>query len=394
MDSKRSYLAWVIVWATVIGGCFSSTPLPPSTPTPAARTVAQQVIVGFASGLAPAALSAGDVELAKVQSCPLGSTVGLYQLPSTASPSAVLDALHHRIGISWAQQNQVENTSSTWPDDPDLWLQWDLTSRCLNPDPLWNRGIDTSHVTVAVLDTGIDPYHPDFGGRVMLGLNTITGDNDSIDTDGHGTHVAGILAATGNNDLGIAGICWQCKLLAVKVLGDSGGDDAEALAGIKYAVDHGAEVINMSFNSQDTAVSPAYESFINYALAKNVVVVAAAGNDGGAVTQPATTPGLLAVAATGEDGTLASYSNRGSIVGVAAPGTDIFSTFLNDGYKTDTGTSMAAPVVSGAAAILRAEHPTWSAQQIISAIEGATDPVISLTDQTMHFGRLDLSKLP
>lgn len=386
--------------AATMAGCLARNPATVPEPGPDTAAVSHQLIVGFTGGhVPPQSIRAGNVGLEEIQNLTLGQPMAVYQMPLSAPAGAVLSALQQQKGISWVQQNQIHTTSSswtgsTWPDNPDLWMQWALSPEVLDPDPLWQRNIDTSHVTIAVLDTGIDPYHPDFGGRVRMGLNAIDGHNDSEDDDGHGTHVTGILGAGGNTGIGIAGICWQCKLMAVKVLDKNGGDDAEAIAGLEYAINNGANVINMSFNSEDTSWSPAYQAVIDEAVKKNIVVVAAAGNDGGPVTQPATTRGLIAVAATTQDDTLASYSNRGPQIGVAAPGNDIFSTWPDDRYKSDSGTSMAAPFVTGAAAVLRAEHPDWSAPAIISAIESSTDPISDLPDSSLHFGRLDLAKLP
>ncbi len=388
---KRFQWTFAAVLAGAVAGCLAK--VPAAAPFPRVPEVTRNLMVGFKTGAPPKLLQVDGTDLTQTKTLFMGSPVGFYQMPSSAPVSAVLGLLRQRPDVSWVQQDSVQRPS-TWPNDPDLWLQWAFGTTYLDPDPLWQRNIDASHVTVAVLDTGIDPYHPEFAGRLLMGLNALTGHTDSEDTDGHGTHVAGIIGAAGNNGIGVAGVCWQCQLLSVKVLDKDGGDDEEALQGIVYAVNNGAQVINMSFNSEATSTNDAYQRAIAYALSRNVVVVAAAGNDGGAVTQPANTPGLLAVAATTQANTLAIYSNRGPQVGIAAPGDAIFSTLPDDSYGADTGTSMAAPFVSGAAAILRAEHPSWSATEIIDALESATDPVVSLSDPTLRIGRLDLSKLP
>ncbi len=388
---KRFHWTFAVVLAGTVAGCLAK--VPAAAPFPAAPAVARNLMVGFKAGSPPKLLQAGRTALTQTKTLFMGDPVGFYQLPTAASVRAVETALRLQPDVSWVQPDSVQRPSA-WPNDPDLWLQWALGATYLDPDPLWQRNIDASHVRVAVLDTGVDPYHPEFAGRLLLGLNALTGRTDSEDTDGHGTHVAGIIGAAGNNGIGVAGVCWQCQLLSVKVLDKQGGDDEEALEGIVYAVNNGAQVINMSFNSEATSLSSAYQRAIAYAVSRNVVVVAAAGNDGGAVTQPANTPGLLAVAATTQANTLAVYSNRGPQVGIAAPGDAILSTLPDDEYGSDTGTSMAAPFVSGAAAILRAEHPSWTAPRIIDALESATDPVVSLSDPTLRIGRLDLSKLP
>ncbi|MBU6427786.1 MAG: S8 family serine peptidase [Cyanobacteria bacterium REEB65] len=393
MKAKSLVLPVAVTLTIAAAGCFARSPGQVLVPGQNTLEISHQVIVGFKTPAEPDTLSGGTVGLARIASLAADPPVAVYEMPTAAPVPQVVAALRRQPNIRWVEENQIQTTSQ-FPDDPDFWRQWALSNEFLNPLPIWRRNIDASKITIAVLDTGIDPYHPEFAGRVLMGLNALTQKNDSEDDDGHGTHVAGILGAAGNNGIGVAGICWQCKLLAVKVLGKDGGNDAEALEGLKYAVDNGAKVINMSFNSEDKSVSAAYSAFVDYALSKNAVVVAAGGNDGGAVTQPATTPGIVAVAATDEDDRLATYSNRGPQIGIAAPGDDILSTFIGESYKADTGTSMAAPFVSGAAALLFAEHPGWSAKQVISALEGATDPIVSLADPTAHYGRLNLSRLP
>ncbi len=281
------------------------------------------------------------------------------------------------------------------PDDPLLSLQWAFER--IKPQPCWDRLIDASKVTVAVLDTGIDYEHPDLAGRVIKGFNFADNNEDVMDREGHGTHVAGIIGAAGNNEKGVCGVLWNVRLLAVKVLNQDGGNDASALAGIRYAVDHGARVINLSFNSNNTSVNPLYATALEYARKQGALVVAAAGNNGGEVTYPANTPGCLTVSATGNFRHwewLSPFSNRGESVTYSAPGAAILSTVPKGGYESYSGTSMAAPFVTGAIATLMALHPDWNLDQIENRLAAATDDLGDPgRDPLYGIGRINLSKL-
>ena len=283
------------------------------------------------------------------------------------------------------------------PDDPLFPDQWALQDGVTNVLSLWRRDLSAKNVLIAVVDTGIDYTHPDLAGRVEPGYNFVDGNTDVMDRDGHGTHVAGIIAAAGNNGIGVAGIAWDAKLLAVKVMNRTGGSNFAAISGIKYAVDHGAKVINLSFTKPTPGRNPLFDLAVQYATAHGVLVVAAAGNEHGAVCAPANCPGALAIAALGDQtvDTLAPYSNFGPQIFMAAPGTDILSTYPGDQYRSLSGTSMAAPMVSAAAALLMDEHPDWNLSEIEHGLEEAADPVGTATRSDQYgYGCLDFAKLP
>jgi thermitase len=172
------------------------------------------------------------------------------------------------------------------------------------------------------------------------------------DAYGHGTHIAGIIAASGNNGIGIAGVAPQCRLMNVKVADDKGRCQASAVAeGIIWAVDNGANVINISIELREPSAE--LEDAVNYAWSQGAVIIAAAGNDGSqSPVYPAYYENCLAVAATKQDGTLAPLSNHGDWVDAAAPGFNIYSTLPQNGYGYKTGTSFATAYVSGLAALL------------------------------------------
>lgn len=210
---------------------------------------------------------------------------------------------------------------------------------------------DVAPVLVAVLDTGIDKGHPDLAGRVVAEVD-LSRSGSPADVFGHGTPIAGIIAANAENDLGIAGLAPESRLVNIKVADDSGRCQISRLIdGIYRAVDAGAKVINISIQFSETA--PGLEEAVNYAWNNGAVIIAAAGNDGSAApVYPASYENCIAVTAVQENGALAPLANHGDWVDVAAPGLDIYSTLPGDSYGYKHGTSFAAAYVSGLASLL------------------------------------------
>jgi len=212
-------------------------------------------------------------------------------------------------------------------------------------------GISTGDpVKVGVIDTGIDLKHPDLRANIKGGYNAINPLKSPNDDNGHGTHVAGIIAAL-NNTIGVVGVGPNIDLYAIKVLNAAGtGYLSDVIEGLDWAVTNGMQVVNMSLGtSQD--VESFHNAIVN-AYNAGVVIVAAAGNSGGAVSFPAAYPEVIAVSATDDTNQIASWSSRGPEVYLAAPGVNIYSTYKGQSYATLSGTSMAAPHVTGAAALI------------------------------------------
>lgn len=260
----------------------------------------------------------------------------------------------------------------------------------------WLQTMGKESVLLAVVDSGVNAQHPDLQGRVHAGYDFVNEDADAADDHGHGTHIAGILAANANNNIGIAGVCPQCTILPVKVLNrQNSGTWADVTAGVLYAVDAGAQVINLSLGGyNDTQVM---RDAVAYATSKGVLVVAAAGNGKtDAPNYPAAIPQVLSVAATRSDDTRWSLSNYGEWVDIAAPGYTIFSTHsdLNNdrqGYAYMTGTSMATPHVAGLAGLLLSQNPAWSPDDLIQIITStAKDLGQAGKDVEFGFGRVDV----
>lgn len=212
---------------------------------------------------------------------------------------------------------------------------------------------------IAILDTGVKRTHPDLQGRIGAARNFVTGDAAASDDHGHGTMVAGIAAADTNNGQGIAGAAYDARIMPVKVLDSAGvGFDDDIAAGIVWAAQNGAEIINLSLAGAGS--TSLLRDAVAYAIDRNVIVVAAAGNEGlDTVSYPAAYPGVIAVGATDHMGDITWYSNRGAWVDVVAEGFQTVSTSISPGlYEVGGGTSFASPFVAGVAALVRARYPT------------------------------------
>ncbi|MEU4241234.1 S8 family serine peptidase [Actinoplanes sp. NPDC026619] len=269
--------------------------------------------------------------------------------------------------------------------------QWDLAR--INAPAAWESSTGAG-VTVAVIDTGVDAAHEDLGGQVLPGMDYVTGaeGGTSVDPNGHGTHVAGTIAALTGNNTGISAVAPDAKILPIRILDASGnGYMSNAAKAIVYAADHGANVINMSFGSTERTL--AVTAAVSYAQNKGVVIVAAGGNGrsvGSPVTYPAAEQGVIAVGASDSADAIAAYSSSGAYIDVAAPGSAVLSTSTGDTYATMYGTSMAAAHVSGVAALVAARQPGLSAEEIEDAIEQyAVDRGTKGKDKDFGYGRID-----
>ena len=282
--------------------------------------------------------------------------------------------------------------------------QWALTALKAETVHQETRG---SGVTVAVIDTGVKSSHSDLSGNVLSGTDYIVPGTSANDENGHGTHVAGIIAALYNNSRGIAGMAPRAKILPVRVLDRYGsGTSANVAKGILYAVSKGAKVINLSLGS--TQSSTAMQSAVAEAIRKNVLVVAAAGNRGcglfGSPTEyPAAYPGVVGVAAVTQSLQRASFSSCGSWVDVAAPGQSIISTMIRSSvglgcsstadYCTLSGTSFSAPYVAATGALAIAERG-WSQSTVASRLQStATDLSPAGRDRNTGSGFINPLKL-
>ncbi|NUP19275.1 MAG: type VII secretion-associated serine protease mycosin [Streptomyces sp.] len=270
-------------------------------------------------------------------------------------------------------------------------------------DQLWGQATGKG-VTVAVIDTGVDASNRQLTSAMAPGGKTFVDGPAAKDSEGHGTRVAGIIAARPRPGTGFVGIAKDAKILSLRYTGgqEKQGDAGTMSAAIRYAVDKGAKIINISSDTQNKKDDDTLRDAVAYAVGQGALIVAAAGNDGAdgklAKTYPAAYDGVLAVAASDRNDERAVFSQSGDFVDVAAPGVSMVSTVPIDGQCTADGTSFAAPYVAGVAALLKQKYPEWDASQIATRIEetaqrpgrkanpfigwGVVDPVAALSEET------------
>ena len=285
----------------------------------------------------------------------------------------------------WALQNTGQTGNKTTYDPSS-----GVAGRDIDAEAAWDTVTGSATIVVAVVDSGVELAHPDLSANLTTGWDF--GDNDSnpnddcfnsIDeyyTDGHGTHVAGSIAAIGNNGSGVTGVGWGVKVMPLKAATYQCFFPESAVASaINYAVDHGARVINISLGNDTDDVT--IRNAVAAAVSAHVAVISAAGNESASVkSYPAAYPGVLAVAATDRNDTVASFSNFGSWVGLAAPGVAIYSTYLTAGgsYGYKSGTSMASPITAGVAALVLSRYPTLTGEEVITRLKASCENIDAL----------------
>lgn len=353
------------------------------------------VLVKFKAGVPGSRIAAIHKQIGgQVRATIAGIGVQEVQLPAGADVGASLKAYRAHSEVAYAEPNFVAQRFSV-PNDPLYAQQWNLAK--INAPAAWDVS-QGGYGPIAVIDTGIDAAHSDLSGEVEAGYNFVDNTSNTADDNGHGTHVAGIIAATTNNNNGIASIGYKGLLMPVKVLDSTGsGTYANLASGIIYAADNGAKIINMSLGG--SSASSTLQSAVNYAEQKGVIIVAAAGNNGNsAAVYPADYPGVIAVSATDTNDNLASFSSYGPDITVSAPGVNIVSTYNTGGYATMSGTSMASPEVAGLLG-LALSHGSISEPTLLSDLESTSDKVggypynSSGWNEYYGYGRIDAGKL-
>ena len=312
------------------------------------------------------------------------------------------------------------------PDDPEFVRQWALNNEGqsggtfdadIDGSESWDRFKDGSNIVVAVIDTGVKYDHQDLSDNNWINLQEIAGngidddnngfiddiygydfvnsDSNPMDDNGHGTHCAGILGAKGDNGIGISGIAHSAQIMSLKFLDSNGGGNiSDAISSIIYAVDNGAKILSNSWGGGP--LTTALFDAVSYANDHDVLFIAAAGNETNDndiyATYPAgiDLPNVISVASTNHSDQLSNFSNYGLSVDLAAPGSDILSTFSNGSYLSLSGTSMAAPYVTGAAALLRSNFPHLNALETKTILLDSVDKLSSLDGKVATGGRLNV----
>ena len=357
-------------------------------------SVGTQVVVRLAEGMSPD-IVAGKIKAQVIRRGPLNYATLL--LPETINQEQALERLRQEQGVLGAEENQRRHTSSLVISDSLYPRQWSFSATGV-PEA-WATGAAGQGVTIAIVDTGVELMHPDLKNNLVPGYNALTNSTTpgaNQDNNGHGTHVAGIAAAE-LNGIGVVGVAYKAKIMPIKAMDKDGEGYDDAIAeGIVWAADHGAKIINLSLGSgSETDI---LTKAVAYAAGKGILLIAAAGNydpqtgTNPGINYPAADPNVLAVSATNQKGQLADFSATGLEVALAAPGSEIVSAWLNSSYAIANGTSMAAPFVAGEAALIWSQHPDWSKQQVIQALEtGVRDLGDKGRDQDYGYGLVDVA---
>jgi subtilisin family serine protease len=312
----------------------------------------------------------------------------------------------------------VQFSISATPSDP--YWPWMEGLRAISAPSAWDESTSSTGVSVAVVDTGVDYRHPDLAANIALnhqeipgngidddhngyiddfhGFSTVSKAQDPLDLNGHGTHVAGTVGAVGNNKQGVTGVAWSARIVPVQVLDQHGsGSLVDVVRGIDYAVARKVGVINLSLGAPFG--SKLLLQALQRAEAAGILIVAAAGNDGRSNDEYPSFPAnyqlgnLISVAASGVDDALTSFSNYGKkMVHLAAPGEKILSTYPGRSYVFMSGTSMAAPHVAGAAALLLSELAEPASQRVKDALLNSVDLIPSYGGKILSGGRLNLAR--
>jgi subtilisin family serine protease len=289
------------------------------------------------------------------------------QLPPGANEAAAARAFARRPEVAFAELDRILPPAMT-PNDADYPSEWHLSK--IGAPTAWNSTTGSSSVVMAIIDTGVDGTHPDLAPKMVPGWNFYDNNSDTDDVYGHGTAVAGTAAACSDNGIGVASVAWGCQIMPIRVTDTQGNATYSAIAsGITYAADHGARVANASFDAAESATITAAAQYLQ---STGGILTVAAGNDGTVASSP-DNPYLLTVSATDATDALASWSNTGSNVDLSAPGVQIETTVRGGGYGWGSGTSFAAPIVAGVAALVISVNPGLTASQVRSILEQSAD---------------------
>jgi thermitase len=299
--------------------------------------------------------------------------VRVIRVPAQAAEK-LMDALQRNKDVEYAEPDYVATAIAT-ANDPHFTAgyQWYLSK--IEAPAAWDTTVGSSTVIVAVVDTGVSNSHPDIKGKVLQGYDFVNNDTDASDDNGHGTAVAGIVAASSNNGVGMASVSWNSAILPLKVLGADGSGNYSWMAnGITWAADNGARIINLSLGG--TSSSRTLQDAVNYAWNRNVVLVAAAGNNGNSTAfYPAACANVVAVSATDSSDKRPTWSNYGSYVDLSAPGVSVLTLQGSSSYAYWNGTSFSSPVAAGVVALMAAANPGLANAGVVDALLKNSDDI-------------------
>jgi len=388
----KSYLVLLlsIVTADVFSNQVIAEKRTPDTPRRISKHVRGRILVQFHANIGRdharqiiAGLGARHVnEIA-------GTGVQVLELPFVSNERAFVQMFAARPEVEFAELDQLRPMEQVIPNDPLFANQnaWSL-GKIKGPDG-WAMSTGNSNVVIAILDTGVDGSHEELAGKIVAGWNVYDQNSDTRDVQGHGTMVAGTAAARGNNGIGVASVAWGCSIMPVRISDNYGyATDSNIATGLTWAADQGARVANVSYN---VAGSSTVSRAARYFQRKGGVVTVAAGNQGMLIDVP-DDPYLLTVGATDSEDVLYSWSNTGGGVDLVAPGS-AFTIANGGGYAVATGTSNAAPIAAGAAALLFSVNPNLTPDEVQVALKESADDLGAIGFDTSYgSGRVNLER--
>ncbi len=330
----------------------------------ASKWVAGELLVGFRAGVAPGRWQG----IANAHGATTVQTIDQIRLIRIRVPEPVADLIARLLlrvpEVKFVEKNFVFDPGFV-PNDPQYGAQWHLP-HILAPQA-WDVTQGASGIVVAILDSGVDPYHPDLATKLVSGFNTYDNSTNTADAYGHGTEVAGAAAAASNNNEGVSSIGGLSSIMPIRVTDATGRATSASIAnGLVWGADHGARVLNVSFNG--VAGNATIRTGAEYAQNHGALVVAASGNCG-CVDPTTENPFILSVSATDETDSVAYFSSTGPYVDLSAPGSNILTTAVGGLYFMESGTSLASPVVAGVAALMLAANPSLSPTDIAQLLE-------------------------
>ena len=378
---KLKRLAIFLSVLMIVGGIFSYAMAeePPATTSLIVKMVSglsqeeQAAVIATNGGTETSSIPALRLDVIEVPSSDLSTIIQNYQSDSR---------------VVRVEENK-ERKAEGEPSDTYYGSQWALPK--IGWDQVFGTITPAGSATVAVLDTGVDASHGELAGKLITCASILDGSDCTIDPHGHGTWLAGIIAAKTDNTEGMAGVGYDgVKIMPVTVLGADGtGQDSDIIAGVIWAADHGSDIILMGFSNP--GFSQNLQDAIDYAWSKNVVLVAATGNDGvNTPTFPAGDRGVIGVSSTDQSDNFVSFSNYGQDVFLAAPGVDIETIDTSNSFTSISGTSSSAAIVAGVAAFMRAVEPDLSNGTIVGRLARNADP--AGTQAQTGNGRVNMSR--
>ena len=362
----------------------------PSAANGAVKFMAEELLIQPKAGVSTAEVE----DIVRGHSGKIMDEIGPLRVKRIRVPAHALErvkaALEKNPKMEFAEFNYIAD-SAYIPDDPYYSSQWHLPK--ISAPEAWDLTGTSTGTTIAVVDSGVDPDHPDLVGKIVPGYNFVVGNDDTHDVLGHGTSVAGTAAAAADNAAGVAGVSWESDIMPLVVLNSEDWATYYDIGrAITYAADHDVRIINVSIGGSSSSLT--LQNAADYAWNKNAMVFACAQNYSTETPYyPAACDNVVAVSATTQSDTLASFSNYGDWIDLSAPGYYIYTTKNGGGYGYYNGTSFASPIVAGVAAMILEANPALDNSQVVDILKISGDDLGAQGfDPYFGFGRVNANQ--